>query len=214
MRGLNTPPRPAIRNPPTSMTLPPISPSGKSVARLSNTVSVSASLLPRIQCTSQPSGEQRRQHLPQRHAQFAVAEQDQRARLLRGAGAQDRREIAVRVAGDDDPARAVVIARARVDHSARPKPSRRAAAPIVQPWMTSDTTTTTNTPENNLCIAAGIGQGGNDAHIDRAPRRAARPRTQTPIHASAKRNGSRQAKTATGRATTISTIAMTTGRPG
>ena len=55
MRGLNTPPRPAIRNPATSITLVPMSPAGKSTARLSKTASVSASLLPRIQRTSQPA---------------------------------------------------------------------------------------------------------------------------------------------------------------
>ena len=55
MRGLNTPPRPAIRNPATSITLAPMSPSGKSTARLSKTASVSASLLPRIQRTFQPA---------------------------------------------------------------------------------------------------------------------------------------------------------------
>ena len=102
IRGLNTPPRPAMRNPPTSITRPPMSPSGKSVAKLSNAVSVSASLLPRIQCTRQPSVNSGAQHMAQRRAQFAVAEQDQGARLLRGAGAQDRREVAMGVTGDDD----------------------------------------------------------------------------------------------------------------
>ncbi|HME27638.1 MAG TPA: hypothetical protein VKI44_41005 [Acetobacteraceae bacterium] len=38
--------------------------------------------------------------MAQRYAQLAVAEQDQRAWFLLGTGAQDRREIAMRVAGD------------------------------------------------------------------------------------------------------------------
>ena len=101
-------------------------------------------------------GEQRRQHMAQRHTQLAIAEQDQRARLLCGACAQDRREIAVRVAGDDNGRRHAGY----LDYVARPNPSRRAAGPIVQPWMISDTTTTTNTALNNLSSRIGSANAG------------------------------------------------------
>ncbi len=100
--------------------------------------------------------EQRCQSVAQRQTQFAVAEQDQGAWCLRGARTQDRREIAVRIAGDDN---AIGHARHR-DQTARPKPSSRAAGPIVQPCMTSDMTTTTNTPENSRSSRSGSARAG------------------------------------------------------
>ena len=133
-----------------------MSPSGKSVARLSNAVSVSASLLPRIQCTRQPSVNSEPSTCRSGDAQFAVAEQDQGARLLRGAGAQDRREVAMRVAGDDDGRGHA----GHLDHAARPKPSRRAAVPIVHPWITREATTTMKTPENSRHSRLGSASAG------------------------------------------------------
>ena len=54
-RGLNTPDRPATRNPPTTTTRPPMSPCGYAPTRFSYARALSVSRLPRIQRTSHPA---------------------------------------------------------------------------------------------------------------------------------------------------------------
>src|ERR1700722_3026062 len=108
-------------------------------------------------------GKQRSELLTERDTQFAIAEQDQRARFPCCAVTQDRTEVTVRIAGDDNPTPrggGDSAARGSDDHAARPNPSRRAAVLIVHPWRPSDTTTTTKTPENNLTSRPGSARAG------------------------------------------------------
>ena len=91
-----------MRNPPTSITLSADVALGKVRRQVVEHRFGLGVLVAEDPVHAPAKREQRAQHVTQRRAQFAVAEQDQGARLLRRAGAQDRREIAMRVAGDDD----------------------------------------------------------------------------------------------------------------